>query len=148
MLKKGFLTGLLFLFLSGCASVRDYQNHKAVSAALERMNQAYQTKNVDAFMQVVSPSYSGNRDKLKLAVENDFAGLVSVTYVTTPLEVTENEEIGKISAYVLFSRYADSARFGHYNENGEVLLKFKYEEDGSLKLTEMPSPPLYGMIIP
>ncbi len=148
MIRKGFLIGVLALCLAGCASVRGYQNHKAVSEALERMNQAYRDKNVEAFMNVVSPSYKGDRTQLKTAVENDFAGLVGVSYVTTPLEVTENEEIGNISAYVLFSRYADSARFGHYNENGEVLLKFKYEDDGTLKLTEMPSPPLYGLIIP
>lgn len=148
MIRKGLLFGILVLCLSGCASVRNYRNHKAVTEALEQMNQAYRDKNVEAFMNVVSPSYRGDRDSLKTAVENDFAGLVGVTYATTPLEVTENEESGNVSAYVLFSRYADSARFGHYNENGEVLLKFKYEPDGALKLTEMPSPPLYGLIIP
>ena len=84
MIRKGFLIGVLALCLAGCASVRGYQNHKAVSEALERMNQAYRDKNAEAFMNVVSPSYKGDRTQLKTAVENDFAGLVGVSYVTTP----------------------------------------------------------------
>ena len=140
------LTSLLAaMILSGCAAMR-YDN--AADDVLRKMNAAYANRDVDAFMQNVSPDFTGNINDLKLAVENDFVGFVSVDFNTYVAETEFDKESRIVRAKVLFLRSAKSARFGSDNQSGETTLTFDVDENGVLKLRDMPYPALYGLITP
>ncbi|MBO4520607.1 MAG: hypothetical protein J5787_05320 [Alphaproteobacteria bacterium] len=135
---------LLFsLFLSGCLLLDPAAE---VGQTLHYMNQAYMDKELDAFMSFVSPDYQG-RDNLQIAVENDFAGFADVEYRTSVFQTKVNKETGDYQASVYYFRTARSNRYGVDNQSGETVLTFHKDKDG-LKLTKMPEPPLYGLIVP
>ena len=136
---------LLFLFLlSGCAI---FDPSAEVGKTLSRMNQAYKDKELETFMNYISPDYQGNRDNLKIAVENDFVGFSDVEYRTSVFQTTVDENTGDNQASVYYFRTARSPRYGIDNQSGETVLIFHKDKDG-LKLTKMPEPPLYGLIVP
>lgn len=138
-MKKLILT-VLTICLSACSSTP-----KTAVSVLEGFNRAYETKNVDAFMANISERFQGNRDDLKLAVENDFAAFDKIEYRTDigDVEMAEN----KVFAEVVFFRSARTAAGSVDNQSGRTTLGL-IEEDGGLKLWKMPYPPLYGMIEP
>lgn len=138
------LTLFLFLFLSGCTL---FDPSAEVGQTLSRMNQAYKEKDLDAFMGLVDKNYQGNRDNLKIAVENDFAGFQDVDYRTSVFRTTVDKETGIYRSSVYFVRTVRSFRYGIDNQNGETVLTFFKGENG-LKLFKMPDPPLYGLIVP
>ena len=144
-MKKLLKSLLVAMILSGCAAVR-YDN--AADDVLRKMNAAYANRDVDAFMQNVSPDFTGNINDLKLAVENDFVGFVSVDFNTYVAETEFDKESRIVRAKVLFLRSAKSARFGSDNQSGETTLTFDVDENGVLKLRDMPYPALYGLITP
>ena len=136
---------LLFsLLLSGCLLLDPAAE---VGQTLHYMNQAYKDKELETFMSYVSPDYQGNRDNLQIAVENDFAGFTDVDYRTSVFQTSVNEDTGDYRASVYYFRTARSPRYGVDNQSGETVLIFHKDKDG-LKLTKMPEPPLYGLIIP
>ena len=138
------LTLLLFLLLPGCVL---FDPSAEVGQTLNRMNQAYKEKDLDTFMGLVDKNYQGNRDNLKIAVENDFAGFQDVDYRTSVFQTTVDKETGIYQAAVYFVRTVRSYRYGIDNQSGETVLTFFRDEDG-LKLIKMPEPPLYGLIVP
>ncbi len=144
-MKKLLKSLLAVMILSGCAAVR-YDT--AADGVLRKMNAAYANRDVDAFMQNISPDFTGNINDLKLAVENDFVGFVSVSFNTYVAETEFDKEARIVRAKVLFLRSAKSARFGSDNQSGETTLTFDVDENGDLKLRDMPYPALYGLITP
>jgi len=144
-MKKLLKSLLAVMILSGCAAVR-YDN--AADGVLRKMNAAYANRDVDAFIQNISPDFTGNINDLKLAVENDFVGFVSVSFNTYVAETEFDKENRIVRAKVLFLRSAKSARFGTDNQSGETTLTFDVDENGDLKLRDMPYPALYGLITP
>lgn len=141
-MKAFFLS--VFLLLGGCAI---FDPSAEVGKTLSRMNQAYQDKNLDAFMGLISPDYQGNRDNLRIAVENDFAGFVGVEYRTSVFQTKIDEKTGDYTASVYFFRTVRSPRYGTDNQSGEAVLTFSKNKDG-LKLIKMSEPALYGLIVP
>lgn len=142
---------ILFLFfglLAGCTAVAEPDYTYKTENALVDMTMAYQEKDIDAFMAAVSPEYEGKRDELRLAVENDFAGFVSVEYNISVVNTIYNETTGRYTAAVFFSRSAKSPRYGVANLSGEAFLEFAADENGQFKLVKMSEPPLYGLIAP
>ena len=139
-----FLILSFLFFLSGCLLL-DPSNE--VGKTLSQMNQAYKEKDLEAFMEFVSPRYQGNRDNLKIAVENDFAGFVEVDYRTSVFQTLVDKNTGKYEASVYYFRMARSPRYGIDNQSGETVLTFS-KDNGVLKLIKMPEPPLYGLIVP
>ena len=137
-------TFLFFVLLSGCAAV---DPSVEVGQTLHHMNQAYKNKDLDGFMHFISPVYQGNRDDLRIAVENDFAGFTEVDYETSVFQTSVNEQTGIYRSAVYYFRTAKSPRYGIDNQSGETVLTFSKDEDG-LKLIKMPDPVLYGLIIP
>lgn len=144
-MKKLLKSLLTVMILSGCAAVR-YDT--AADGVLRKMNAAYANRDIDAFMQNISPDFMGNVNDLKLAVENDFVGFVSVDYNTYVAETEFDKESRIVRAKVLFLRSAKSARLGTDNQSGETTLEFDVDENGNLKLRDMPYPALYGLITP
>ena len=144
-MKKLLKSLLTVMILSGCAAVR-YDT--AADGVLRKMNAAYANRDVDAFMQNISPDFMGNVNDLKLAVENDFVGFVSVDFNTYVAETEFDKESRIVRAKVLFLRSAKSARLGTDNQSGETTLEFDVDEKGDLKLRDMPYPALYGLITP
>ena len=144
-MKKLLKSLLAVMILGGCAAVR-YDN--AADGVLRKMNAAYANRDVDAFIQNISPDFTGNVNDLKLAVENDFVGFVSVDFNTYVAEAVFDKENRIVRAKVLFLRSAKSARFGTDNQSGETTLTFDVDENGDLKLLDMPYPALYGLITP
>lgn len=144
-MKKLLKSLLTVMILSGCAAVR-YDT--AADGVLRKMNAAYANRDIDAFMQNISPDFMGNVNDLKLAVENDFVGFVSVDYNTYVAETEFDKESRIVRAKVLFLRSAKSARLGTDNQSGETTLEFDVDEKGDLKLRDMPYPALYGLITP
>lgn len=144
-MKKLLKSLLTVMILSGCAAVR-YDT--AADGVLRKMNAAYANRDIDAFMQNISPDFAGNVNDLKLAVENDFVGFVSVDYNTYVAETEFDKESRIVRAKVLFLRSAKSARLGTDNQSGETTLEFDVDEKGDLKLRDMPYPALYGLITP
>lgn len=142
---------ILFLFfglLAGCAAVTEPDYTYKTENALIDMNMAYQEKDADAFMAMISPEYAGNLEELRLAVENDFAGFVSVDYNVSVLNTVYHETTGRYTAAVFYSRSAKSPRYGVANRSGEAFLEFETDENGLFKLVKMSEPPLYGLIAP
>lgn len=144
-MKKLLKSLLTVMILSGCAAVR-YDT--AADGVLRKMNAAYANRDIDAFMQNISPDFAGNVNDLKLAVENDFVGFVSVDFNTYVAETEFDKESRIVRAKVLFLRSAKSARFGSDNQSSETTLTFDVDENGVLKLRDMPYPALYGLITP
>lgn len=144
-MKKLLKSLLTVMILSGCAAVR-YDT--AADGVLRKMNAAYANRDIDAFMQNISPDFMGNVNDLKLAVENDFVGFVSVDFNTYIAETEFDKESRIVRAKVLFLRSAKSARLGTDNQSGETTLEFDVDEKGDLKLRDMPYPALYGLITP
>lgn len=144
-MKKLLKSLLTVMILSGCAVVR-YDT--AADGVLRKMNAAYANRDIDAFMQNISPDFAGNVNDLKLAVENDFVGFVSVDFNTYVAETEFDKESRIVRAKVLFLRSAKSARLGTDNQSGETTLEFDVDEKGDLKLRDMPYPALYGLITP
>ena len=144
-MKKLLKSLLTVMILSGCAAVR-YDT--AADGVLRKKNAAYANRDIDAFMQNISPDFSGNVNDLKLAVENDFVGFVSVDFNTYVAETEFDKESRIVRAKVLFLRSAKSARLGTGNQSGETTLEFDVDEKGDLKLRDMPYPALYGLITP
>lgn len=144
-MKKLLKSLLAAMILSGCAAVR-YDT--AADGVLRKMNAAYANRDIDAFMQNISPDFMGNVNDLKLAVENDFVGFVSVDFNTYVAETEFDKESRIVRAKVLFLRSAKSARLGTDNQSGETTLEFDVDEKGDLKLRDMPYPALYGLITP
>lgn len=144
-MKKLLKSLLTVMILSGCAAVR-YDT--AADGVLRKMNAAYANRDIDAFMQNISPDFAGNVNDLKLAVENDFVGFVSVDFNTYIAETEFDKESRIVRAKVLFLRSAKSARLGTDNQSGETTLEFDVDEKGDLKLRDMPYPALYGLITP
>lgn len=144
-MKKLLKSLLTVMILSGCAAVR---YDAAADGVLRKMNAAYANRDIDAFMQNISPDFAGNVNDLKLAVENDFVGFVSVDFNTYVAETEFDKESRIVRAKVLFLRSAKSARLGTDNQSGETTLEFDVDEKGDLKLRDMPYPALYGLITP
>lgn len=144
-MKKLLKSLLTVMILSGCAAVR-YDT--AADGVLRKMNAAYANRDIDAFMQNISSDFAGNVNDLKLAVENDFVGFVSVDFNTYVAETEFDKESRIVRAKVLFLRSAKSARLGTDNQSGETTLEFDVDEKGDLKLRDMPYPALYGLITP
>lgn len=144
-MKKLLKSLLTVMILSGCAAVR-YDT--AADGVLRKMNAAYANRDIDAFMQNISPDFMGNVNDLKLAIENDFVGFVSVDFNTYVAETEFDKESRIVRAKVLFLRSAKSARLGTDNQSGETTLEFDVDEKGDLKLRDMPYPALYGLITP
>lgn len=144
-MKKLLKSLLTVMILSGCAAVR-YDT--AADGVLRKMNAAYANRDIDAFMQNISPDFAGNVNDLKLAVENDFVSFVSVDFNTYVAETEFDKESRIVRAKVLFLRSAKSARLGTDNQSGETTLEFDVDEKGDLKLRDMPYPALYGLITP
>lgn len=140
---KGFILAFLLL-VSGCAIL---DPSVEVGRVLSKMNQAYQDKDLDMFMAQVGSDYLGNRDNLKIAVENDFAGFAEVEYRTSVFQTQIDERTGDYKASVYFFRTLRSPRYGTDNQSGETVLMFSKNKDG-LKLIKMSDPALYGLIIP
>lgn len=141
-MKRIFFALLLMGLPAGCASPQN-----DVSLVMQGLNKAYADKDSQAFMDKISIDYQGKREDLKLAVENDFAGFVSVDFNTQVAESESDEETQHVKAKILFLRTAKSARFGVDNQSGETTLEF-VKENGEFKLWHMPYPPLYGLIVP
>ena len=118
-MKKLLKSLLTVMILSGCAAVR-YDT--AADGVLRKMNAAYANRDIDAFMQNISPDFMGNVNDLKLAVENDFVGFVSVDFNTYVAETEFDKESRIVRAKVLFLRSAKSARLGTDNQSGETTL--------------------------
>lgn len=144
-MKKLLKSLSIAMILSGCAAVR-YDT--AADGVLRQMNAAYVNRDIDAFMQNISPNFAGNVNDLKLAVENDFVGFTSVDFNTYVAETEFDKESRIVRAKVLFLRSAKSARLGTDNQSGETTLEFDVDENGGLKLRDMPYPALYGLITP
>ena len=138
------LTLLFSLLLSGCLLL---DPSSEVGQTLSQMNQAYKDKDIDTFMKFVSSEYQGNRDNLQIAVENDFAGFSDVEYRTSVFQTSVDEKTGDYQASIYYFRTARSPRYGVYNQSGETVFTFHKNKNG-LKLTKMPEPPLYGLIVP
>ena len=141
-MKRIFL--LFFVLVCGCAIV---DPSVEVSQTLNRMNQAYKDKEIDQFMNFISPQYQGKRDELRIAVENDFAGFSDVDYRTSVFQTLIDPQTGVYRASVYYFRSAKSPRYGVDNQSGETVLTFTKDENG-LKLIDMPKPGLYGLIFP
>lgn len=138
-MKKLILTALA-VCLTACSSTSD-----KTAALLAGFNRAYETKNVDAFMENVSASFRGNRDDLKTAVENDFAAFDRIEYRTDVGEIEKTKN--RVFAEIVFFRSARATSGAVDNQSGRTTLGL-IDEDGVLKLWKMPYPPLYGMIEP
>ncbi len=144
-MKKLLKSLLAAMILSGCAAVR-YDT--AADGVLRKMNAAYANRDIDAFMQNISPDFTGNVNDLTRAVDNEFGGFVSVDLNTYVAETVCDKESRVVRAKVLFLRSAKSARLGTDNQSGETTLEFDVDEKGDLKLRDMPYPALYGLITP
>lgn len=144
-MKKFFAPLFLLPLIAACAVVDPSEE---VGRTLETMNQAYRDKDVATFMGLVSKNYDGERDELKIAVENDFAGFAAVDYSTSVARTVIDGKTGVYSAKVSFTRSARSKRLGTDRRAGDAYMAFEKDDGGTLRLLQMSKPELYGLIAP
>lgn len=142
MFMKKYIVLFLF-FLSGCT----VDPSGEINRTLDMMNQAYENKDLDAFMYFISPDYLGKKDILQIGVENDFAGFTEIDYQTSVSHTDIDPQSGIYQADVSYSRSLKSPRHGVDNQEGKAFLTF-IKKDGELKLVDMSDPTLYGIIAP
>lgn len=144
-MKKAFLCCLLIWGIQGCSTVT---NIDRANIALSQLNKAYQFRDADAFMTLVSPNYESNLEDLKTAVENDMVGFESILYATTVIDVQYDEQTKLYTAFIHYNREIRSPRFGIEHANGDVALTFELDKKGHFILRKMPYPTIYGLITP
>lgn len=142
---KKFFAPMFALLVAACAVVDPSEE---VGRTLDLMNQAYRDKDIAAFMGFVSKNYNGERDELKIAVENDFAGFAAVDYSTSVARTVIDGETGVYGAKVSFTRSARSKRLGTDHRVGDACMTFEKDDGGTLRLLQMSKPELYGLIVP
>ena len=151
---KKWLVCVFSVLLSGCVTLlMQQENYWALTSnVLEKMNQAYMAKNFQDFSSYVAPETVFNRDDFLTAVQNDFAGFVTVEYETKIRDLRFFKNEGQINqtveVLVEFSRSAFTYRYGTSLEMGETLLTFEMTPQKQFFLKDMGTPLLYGLVAP
>ncbi len=144
-------TCILLVFLGGCfggigaSSPAPPTPQSEIRETLDRMIDAYESKNIHVFMSCVSEGYTGETSELNSAIRRDFSRATNISIRYTFNNVTSD---GKNNAFVAvtFNRsYTDIKTGKQVTGQGETTMNFRKTGDVYLLHTQH-QPPLFGFM--